>query len=396
MQKYVEFGATPDEIAKSFKEKGIDTDAERIKQAVYKTATRFDCGVDILPDKVTYVDNMNAFDGRDSIRAGIHKATGVDFSKSNSISGLSSGGTDKTLIPLYIDPTIVDLTRRVTPLVELIPRVTNYGITAAYNQITGRGVGGFKVENAPMNEADDTYARQSTAIKYAYSVGQVSGPMLAGSRQYLSNQYIDALNLEVRNKTVTLRYIEEDAIVNGDATTTRTAYGGGTTTSGAEFSGILKLISTNSNAPAAGAGTAVQITDIRKAIRLARTAGESTTLGQGDPNLIITDFTTADNIKARLQDYLRYVNMNYEVGWGLKTLEFEGLPIVPTKFMPVGSNVRKLAVLSTDTWQMRVLQDVTYEDLARTNDAYKFMIKVYESLICTAEQFNSQIVTIAD
>ena len=100
--------------------------------------------------------------------------------------------------------------------------------------------------------------------------------------------------------------------------------------------------------------------------------------------------------KALFQDYLRYVNTNFEIGWGLKTVEFEGLPMIASKFMPVSSNARKLAVLSTDTLQMRVLQDVTYEELAKTNDSVKFMLKVYEALICTAEQFNAQITSIYD
>jgi len=300
-------------------------------------------------------------------------------------------------VPIYVDPTIVDLTRRLTPLVELIPRVTNYGKTADYNQLTARGIGqGFYAEGAALPENDETYARASTGIKYAYSIGRVTGQLLAASRQYLSNQYIDALNLEVRNKTVSLRYIEEDAIVNGDATTTRTAYGGATTVTGLEFSGILKLITTNSNAPVAGAGGALAISDLRKAIRLARTAGNSSTLGQGDPNLMVTDFGTLDNTKALLQDYLRYVNTNFEIAWGMKTVEFEGLPIVPSKFMPVSTNAQKLAVLSTDTWQMRVLQDVTYEEFAKTDDSLRFMLKAYEALICTAQQFNSLIVTIKD
>lgn len=112
---------------------------------------------------------------------------------------------------------------------------------------------------------------------------------------------------------------------------------------------------------------------------------------------MVTDFGTLDKIKGLIQQYQRYVNSNFEIAWGIKTLEFEGLPVIASKFEPVGSsNVRKLQCLSLDTWQMRVLQDVTYEELAKTNDSYKFMIKVYESLISTAPQFNGQIETIHD
>jgi len=391
--KNYEFAPGAEEVAKS-----LGKSPSEVRANVAKSARNFGQMTNLIPDEARYTDSMRGFDGRDGLRKAFSEATGVDFSKAMSISGLSAGTTDKSLIPLYVDPTIVDLTRRLTPLVELIPRVTNYGRTAEYNRLTARGVVGAAIEDAPLAEANDTYERKSTPIKYFYTVGRVTGPYLASSRQYLANQYIDALNLEVRNKTISLRYVEEDAIINGDATASRTAYGGVTTPAGAEYTGLLGLITTNSNAPIAGANTAITIPDLRKAIRLARTANNSSTLGQGDPNLIVTDFTTTDNIKSLLQDQQRYVNTNFEIAWGLKTMEFEGLPILPSKFIEpaTSTNIRKLMVLSTDTLQMRVLQDVTYEELAKTNDSYKFMNKVYESLICTAEEFNSQIVTIHD
>lgn len=378
----------------------------------------------LIPNRATYVDNMSGFDGRPAIAKAIggvvakvtakgedvSKGVQLDLTKAQSISGLASGTTDMSLIPVYVDPVIVDLTRRLTPLVELIPRVTNYGKTADYNQTVNRGVTGFRLEDAAMDEANDVYARQSSAIKYLYQVGRVTGPMLAASRQYLSNQYIDALNLEVRQKTVTYRYVEEDAILNGDASATRTAYGGSASGGdalnyAAEFSGIYKILNTAFN-PTGGGGsitpttslstTALTLSNMRTGIRNARTAAENSTYGQGDPNLAVTDFTTYDNMKGLIQQYLRYVNTNFEVAWGLKTLEFEGLPVIPSKFNPTTTDARKVAILSTDTWQMRVLQDITYEELAKTNDSYKFMLKGYETLVCTAPVFNRAITAITD
>jgi len=46
-------------------------------------------------------------------------------------------------------------------------------------------------------------------------------------------------------------------------------------------------------------------------------------------------------------------------------------------------------------WEMRVLQDLTYEDLAKTNDSEKFMLKIYEALICKNVAFNCGIYAIA-
>jgi hypothetical protein len=355
-----------------------------------KMASSFEA-TEMLPNRAVYVDNMHGFDGRPALAKGIYEKTGMDFSKAASISAAASGTTDKAVIPLYVDPSIIDITRRLTPLVELIPRVTNYGRTAEFNRLKARGVGGFNIEDAALNEADDTYERKSVAIKFAYSVGRVSGPYLAASKQYLSQQYVDALNLEVMNKSKTMRFIEEDGILNG-YTTSRTAYGGVTTLTDAEYNGINNYTSVNSNTDRAS--QTIDIATLRKAIRTARTAADSTTLGQGNPDMMVTDFKTLDDIKALLQDYQRIVPMD-KIAWGFQTVVFEGLPIIPSKFSPTTANLKRINVLDSSTWQMRVLQDMTYEELAKTNDSYKFMIKMYEALICTAPEFNTNIITLA-
>ena len=315
----------------------------------------------------------------------------INMVKANSVSGLSSGTTDLSLIPIYVDPSIVDITRRLTPLIELVPRVTNFGRTADFNRVTARGIVGFRNEDAALAEADDTYERASVGIKFQYQVGRVTGPMLAASRQYLSTMYIDALNLEVRQKTINLRYSEEDALLNGNASSTRTAYGGVTTISGAEFNGIRNTSGLQSTA-AGGVAPTIDTgnSSLRAIIRKARTANDSSTLGQGDPNLLVTDFNTMDTVKSLLQEFQRYIGTT-DIAWGIRTIEFEGLPMIASKFMPTASTARELLVLQTDTLQMRVLQDVTYEELAKTNDSYKFMLKVYESLIVTAPQFNAKL-----
>lgn len=355
-----------------------------------------------LPDGTHYVDysmTLKGFGSKTSdgssigaidMRKDIGKSF-INMVKAQSVSGLSPGTTDLSLIPIYVDPTIVDITRRLTPLVELIPRVTNYGRTADFNRVTSRGIVGFRNEDAALTEVEEVYERKSVPIKYQYQVGRVTGPMLAASRQYLSTMYIDALNLEVRQKTINLRYTEEDAILNGISSDSRTAYGGVTTVAGAEFDGIRNTEGIQSTD---ASGNAPSIDSIRAIIRKARTADDSAVLGQGDPNLLVTDFTTMDNVKALLQEFQRYIGTT-DIAWGIRTLEFEGLPMIASKFMPTEDTKRELLVLQTDTLQMRVLQDVTYEDLAKTNDSYKFMLKVYESLIVTAPQFNAKLYNLA-
>jgi hypothetical protein len=41
--------------------------------------------------------------------------------------------------------------------------------------------------------------------------------------------------------------------------------------------------------------------------------------------------------------------------------------------------------------EMRVLQDISYEELAKTNDSVPFVLKLYEALVVKAPQFNHVI-----
>lgn len=357
------------------------------KDASSKTHSLTESFQSILDDRSAYVDAFNGVDERKSLLLGMSENVGLDLSKAQAISALSAGTADLSLIPIYVDPRIVDVTRRLTPMQELIPRVTNYGRTAEYNQLTARGITGWKGEDAALAEQDDTYVRGSKTIRFAYQVGRVTGPFLAASKQYLSQNYVDGLNLEIRNKTMSLNYVEEDSLLNGNSAGRSSAYGGITYAANLEPDGIRNLITTNTTN---NSSAAPSIANIRTLIRNARMAGASTTLGQGDPNLLVTDFATKDNVKSLLQAYMRYTNENYEMPWGLKALEFDGLPMLPTKFMPTTTGSREILALQTDTFQQRVLQDTTYEELAKTNDSVKFMVKKYLTTICTAEQFNAR------
>ena len=43
------------------------------------------------------------------------------------------------MIPVYLSPMMIDQSRKRTPLVELLPRVTNLGMYADYNKMTAKG-----------------------------------------------------------------------------------------------------------------------------------------------------------------------------------------------------------------------------------------------------------------
>ncbi len=94
------------------------------------------------------------------------------------------GTAGYALVPVYVDPRIIDQTRKYTPFVELTPRVANQGNTADYNKLTAKGSAAYKAEDSSQGEQTDTYDRASSPIKYGYSVGRVTGPMIASMPPY--------------------------------------------------------------------------------------------------------------------------------------------------------------------------------------------------------------------
>lgn len=322
----------------------------------------------------------------------------LDFKKAlHSTLNTYSAGTLPVLIPVYIDPEIVDVTRRATPIVELIPRVTNYGTYASFNRITTIATAQAITEDAALTEQNDTYERETIPIKVLASVGRVTEFMVEASRPYLSSGgYVDALSLDVRAKTLALRRLEEAMILLGDGTTDWTEPVNGTTVTGTNsYNGLYQLI-TNANSNGFGgsssyrtdkAAAVLTLADIRTAIRTCRTSG-------GEPNLMVCDYATYDYIKGLIQEQLRYVSTQ-TIAWGITTLSFEGIPMIASRFLSTtaggGTSTpadgKSLFVLDTNVIEMRVLRDVTYEELAQTNLSKKFVLSVFEALVLRAPQF---------
>jgi len=307
-----------------------------------------------------------------------------------------AGTAGYALVPIYVDPRIVDTTRKFTPLVELIPRVTNQGLTADYNIITAKGGGYTAAEDAALPEKNDTYDRASTAIKYLYAVGRITGQMQAAMPSYILEGFQptgaglgsgspfspsgvpNAKQLEVIMKAREIRELEENLIINGDASSTAT-----------QFSGIVKLQGTENVVDLDGA--ALTWDDIETAVRYAFDDG-------GRPKISVASSSVVQDIRKIIIDTFRYnpSDMAGELPFGvsasivLQTL-VGAIPVIPSMYLSNTSGAKQIYFLDTDYIEMRVLQDMTYEDLAKTNDSQKFMLKIYECLIMRNTKFNSFI-----
>lgn len=352
-----------------------------------------------MPEKKAYVNPWMDVDAREELKDAIEKGINKVNKKALSTSTGGSGTAGNAMIPVYVDPRIIDTTRKYTPLVEAIPRVTNQGLTADYNQITSKGNAVTASEDAALSDQTDSTTRKSKSIKFVYSVGRVTGPARASYPSYIlegmqsegsglagstfsPQSAPNAKQLKVILRSRALREKEEDLILNGDSSTDST-----------EFDGIVAQQSTTNQVDKSS--SAVGYDDVETAVRNAYDSS-------GRPNMATASSDVVSDLRKIMIDTFNYrpQDMAAELPFGVSsrvTLEtmVGPVPVLPSQQLSNSSGSKQIFFLDMNHIEMRVLQDMTYEDLAKTNDSEKFMLKIYETLVVKNPSFNSFIDNIA-
>lgn len=352
-----------------------------------------------LGDGTCYVDTLGSYNRvgvKSDLRDNFSNVVKANLKALNTDTG--AGSTDKVMIPIYVDPKVVDLTRKQTPLVDVMPRVSNLGRTADFNQISAKGGAFFAAEDASLTETDTTFVRQSVLIKYLYAVGRTTGQAQAAQPGYnlmgyqptagefpgigsFSDQSAPNANqLNVLIKARELRELEENAIINGD-----------TGSDPNEFDGIVVTLGTTNALDKTA--TALDLDDVNKQIEEAYKDG-------GLPNLAVCDSATFVKLQSLLNEKIGFLQSSVRTEFGFTSITLNTmvgqLQVIPSRFLSSTAGSQSMYFLDLSVWEMRVLQDMTFERLAKTNDSEKFMIKMYEALICRANQFNASIINMTN
>lgn len=333
----------------------------------------------------------------DTIRDTINKALMVGL-KAASYSGANTGSTDRSMFPVYVDPKVTDISRKFTPLREIIPRVTQMGLIAAYERVTSKDSAAFVAEDAPSADQDTTRVRDSETVKFLQSVGRVTGPAQAAQPSYVlmgmstmgygaaNTTFMDrsapnALQNEILMRTQALFEREEYGIVNGNASSTA-----------AQFNGIVAQQSTTNQT---SLSAEIEISDVDNAIAEAL-------IDSGHPTLGVGDIKTVADLRKRMVNQFSYRpgDVTSEITFGVPsqvTMQTQAGPVamISTQQLSTTSGSKSVYFLDMAHVEMRVLQDATYQALAQTNDSQKFLIKMYECLLVRAPEFNSFIDTIS-
>lgn len=315
--------------------------------------------------------------------------------KSSMATGIGGTGlTDNVLIPIAYRNELVDLTRKQTPLSFVIRSVTNQGIVAPYKQITAKPTAFFAGENATLASSNPDFDVLSENIKYMYAKGSTTGPLNASAPAYNlmgvmppqnsdprgsfgNSNASNANQLNILTQARALLELEENTLINGDKSVNPL-----------EFDGIVKIMGTTNrvnkeNSP-------LEMEDFTTAARFAYEDGGYVNFAFCDTNSYQRTLFLI-NEKVSLREFAETQNFGF-TAINLRTgFSNTAIPLVPSRFLDNTAENQSVYMLDLSVWEKRVLQDMTYEKLAKTKDSDEFFLKKYMCLICMATQFNASI-----
>lgn len=301
--------------------------------------------------------------------------------KALTITAGGEGTAGYAMIPIRYDPLIVDVTRKQTPLVDsIIRRVVNQGTYAVYNNQTVKAAAVVAGEDGVVADQTSTYDNYSIAIKYLYAKGRITGPAQAAMPSWTMSGYQpsgsglpgsswsnvsapNAMQLEILDRARALKELEENLILNGDDSSDAN-----------EFDGLITLQSTTNK---------VTISAAPSLANLATVDGYCFADG-GRPTIGICSPGAYSTIKNLLDAKIGYLQSSVVTSYGFSAITYNGIQgpvaLIPSRFM--GEDIHgQILWLDDSVVEMRVLQDMTYKELAPGNDSEAFMLKIYEALI---------------
>jgi hypothetical protein len=268
-------------------------------------------------------------------------------------------------IPEVVDGAIRDFAAKVPTLYNAVNKrswATNTYYIRKRLSLPGAS---WSIDGGPLPAAtQSTYGRTFKTMKYLYTRGEVTGPMIAAA-----GTYFDALGSEVE--------AHQQAMVERLSTDIATADGGAN-----DLTGILYQITDDSDiytstggqgAVVDAGGAYISLNLLDKAIDAASDIG----VGGGRPNTMVVTRPVARFINSLLQQQQQFVNET-EIAAGFRVRTYDNLAIVTDNHW---SDNTQVLIFDRSLATLLVHKDFTYEELAKTKDSVDFMIKWYGGFV---------------
>ncbi len=230
------------------------------------------------------------------------------------------------LIPKIIDPMLLELQRRYSPLVRAIPSQRWDSTTYYFNNRSARATGGFVTDGGARPVTNSTYNQSSFTIRNLQAVGAITGYSQAVTKQVIG----DLRAREVMGTIQGLYWDIETALLWGcEPATMFGAY--------PQFSGLDTLVSDFSTSVKNAIDQAGVTLSLAMLDQLIDTVEMNAAQAVQDANYMLLMSSTANSkIAQLLVNQQRFVG-EVEVATGLIVPTYRNIPIVKSSFLSARS-----------------------------------------------------------
>lgn len=282
--------------------------------------------------------------------------------------------TGEVLIPEVIEEGIRRLIETRSPLWDMIRKPRGEGYAYGWKEQNTLPPASFGAELAALPTANDaTYSVATEPYKSMYTRGEVSGQLIAASRTF-----IDAVQESINNHMLGFIRTIEQKIITADAAVNPL-----------EFNGLNKWITNTVYADTNGDGTGTdQELTLNMLDVLAAHAPAS------DPTVFIMSQAAWRKLGSLMQPQLRYSTTRVDGGFEVPT--YLGIPILALRDTHGTALDDTIYAPNMELVFMPILQDFTFEPLAKVRDSYDYMIRFYLSFIVEGASRNHAKLTGVD
>lgn len=301
------------------------------------------------------MENENLMFNQQNIANRSTKPEDMDLRKALDTTG--SGNTGNVLIPEIVSQGLRRFIETRSPLYNEVQKRDWPTNSYIFRSVTGLPTATFGTDGGSLPSATNAaYAKPAVSMKYIYTTGSVTGPMIQAAASLL-----DAYQLEVELHAEALVRKLEQTIISGDSSS-----------NAAEFDGLIKQIDTHVNN--IGTGTGQADPTLLTLLHLDETLDKPAEY----PTHIVLNRAMGRRLWSLLQAQQRFVDRT-EIAGGFRVPVYNDLPILRVDNAITGLDN---TILFPDMRYvvMPINQQLQFEELAKTKDARDFMLKMYCTL----------------
>jgi len=311
--------------------------------------------------------------------------------------------TERALLRQSLESIITKVDMKGTPLRKRWSRIKANGLTHEYTQRVSLGspTSSFYPDGQLPPDGTTRYLRKGKQVKCIGESGRVTGLLISAGRSFA-----DQLAIEQQARMVSVLQQEETALLAGDTTQPTAVINpdGTQTIQYLQFDGMNRIINNEggivTDASTFSGGQKLSIPLLNSDIQAIYDA-------LGEPTVIICGSREKRFFNELLQSFVRVggdgvVHVERQLGVSVMYYDsdFGSLPIIPTRYIQPSSGLTTMYVLCEKTAaegiiEVAVLQEIASQPLAKIDDSERFMIIEYETLICRAPQWQSEIINLS-